>query len=211
MLRRHSLMLLLAMLALFPRAAAAQYTDEAPRVSAGAGLGIAVPYHGDFDFTPWAWDADVRIRMSRRVMLEVAVGEWRHEQTDVYAEIPYGVGQGRIGQLETSTSRQMQMAQVNVLARLGSARIAAVLGGGAGILNHERQTRSLSTGCTGGAVCGDFRSEFSRGMGTGQGVGGIEARIAGGLYAQANGRFIVPFDDPGGMELRLTVGGRWGF
>ena len=46
-----------------------------PRVAIGAGAGMAVPFHGDFDFTPWAWDADIRSAMSRRVLLEVTVGD----------------------------------------------------------------------------------------------------------------------------------------
>jgi hypothetical protein len=211
MLRRHSLTLLLSLFALFPRAAGAQPTGEAPRISIGGGAGLAFLYHGDFDFTPWAWDADLRIRMSRRVMLEVAAGEWRHEETNVYQDLPYGTGPGRIGQLEQTIRRQMQMAQANLLFRGGTTRVAAVVGGGVGILNHKRQTRSLSTGCSSGAVCGDFGSEFSRGIGTGQAVGGIEARIAGGLFGHGTARFIVPFEDPGGMELRLTAGVRWGF
>jgi hypothetical protein len=201
---------LLVAFALLPATAGAQST-ESPRVSIGAGAGVAFPYHGDYNFTPWAWDADLRIRMSRRVMLEVAAGEWRHDETNVYEDLPYGVGPGRIGRLEQTSSRQMQMAQANVLFRGGGARVAALAGGGVGVLNNKRQTRSLSTGCSPGPVCGDFRSEFSRAMGTAQGVGGIEVRISGGLYAHGNARFIVPLEDAGSMELRLTAGLRWGF
>jgi hypothetical protein len=50
---------------------------SAPRVSIGAGAGIAVPCHGDFNFMPWAWDGDVRLAMSPHVRLEGTVGELR--------------------------------------------------------------------------------------------------------------------------------------
>lgn len=56
----HARWVVLGPLVLLPGAAAAQATDSPPRVAIGAGAGVAFPLHGDFDFTPWAWDADVR-------------------------------------------------------------------------------------------------------------------------------------------------------
>ena len=65
---------LLGTFALLPAAAAAQVTDSVPRIAIGFGAALAVPLHGDFDFTPSAWDADLRVALSRCVLFEAAVG-----------------------------------------------------------------------------------------------------------------------------------------
>ena len=52
--------IVLGLLALLPGKATAQTHNSPPRLSIAGGAGVAVPFHGDFDFIPWAWEADVR-------------------------------------------------------------------------------------------------------------------------------------------------------
>ena len=96
--------LLLGALVLVPRMSAAQ-SSSTPAVSVAAGAGVAFPFHGDFDFTPWAWDADVRVAMAPHALFEVALGEWR--QTDTFARhnIPVVPGGSVIGRVEEKTTR----------------------------------------------------------------------------------------------------------
>ena len=204
---------LLGVLALLPRIAAAQapVLMSPPRVSLGAGAGLAIPFHGDFDFTPWAWDADVRVAMARHALFEVAVGEWRHTETFARQNIPVTPGGGVIGRLEEKTTRVQRTLQANLLftGALGRVRVSA--GGGVGLLQHHRLTRRGSADCSSAVPCGSFESTFSNVSGSAQGAGGAEVRLTGGLALYGQVRFVVPFTDPGGSDLRATAGFRWGF
>ena len=197
-------------LVLVPRIAAAQ-EDSTPRVSVGAGAGVAFPFHGDFDFTPWAWDADVRIAMSPHVLFEVAVGEWRHTDSLVRQNIPVTPGGGTIGRLEQSTTRAQRSLEANVLFTGARGRVRTNVGGGIGLLQHHRDTSHVTADCSPGTSCGSFESAFSNVSGSAQAVGGAEVRLAGGLALYGQVRFVVPFADPGGSDLRATTGLRWSF
>ena len=202
---------LLAMLILLPDLAAAQPAAP-PRVSAGAGAGAAFPFHGDFDFTPWAWEADVRVAVARHVILELAVGEWRHSETRVSRNIhvtmpPSGV----IGRLEQTTVRVQRIWQANLLFSGAVGRVRVTGGGGVGALQHERSTEQVLSDCSLERLCNAFQSDVSNGSGSAQAVGGAEVRLAGGLAAYGQVRFTVPMTDPGSSDLRVTSGLRWGF
>jgi hypothetical protein len=203
--------MLLGAFALLPAAATAQVRDSAPRVSIGGGVGFALPFHGDFDFTPWAWDADVRVAMSRRVMLEAAVGEWRHVEKTGAENIQVPMPIGVIGHLEQATTRTQRTLQANVLATRTAGRLRVFAGGGVGLLRHVRRTRTVAERCSGEAACGTFESTVSSAAGTAQAVGGAEIRVAGGLNLYGQMRFVVPMTDLGGSELRVTSGLRWSF
>jgi hypothetical protein len=196
--------------------AAAQTADDAaPRISIGAGAGIAFPFHGDFDFTPWAWDADVRIGLSRRLMLEAAVGEWRHTVTRVENDVPALGASGPIGtfgRLEQSTRRVQRAMHVNMLARASAGRVRVFGGGGVGLLQHDRRFRQTIEGCSAGVanLCGSTENTFHNISGSVQGVGGADVVITGPFSAYGLARFTVPMTDPGGAELRLIGGIRWG-
>ena len=49
-------------------------------VSVGAAAGIATPFHGDFDFTAGAWQADVRFDTSRHFGFALFLEDWRHTE-----------------------------------------------------------------------------------------------------------------------------------
>ena len=192
-------------------AAAAQSQDPLPRVSVGAGAGVAFPLHGDFDFTPWAWDADVRLAISRHVLVEVAVGEWRHSESTVLENIPVTPPPGMIGRLEGSTTRVQRSSQLNVLFRGAAGRVRITGGGGAGLLQHRRRTRQDVSGCSPGVSCQSFESTFSNTSFAAQLVGGAEVVLGGGLAVYGQTRVVVPASDPGGSDVRVTAGVRWGF
>jgi hypothetical protein len=200
---------MLSLLILTPCAASAQ--PDQPRVSVGAGAGLAIPFHGDFDFTPWAWDADLRVAVSPHLLIEAAVGEWRHSESRVSEAIRVATPPGTIGRLEQTTGRVQRIYQANALFTAGAGRIRATAGGGVGLLQHDRQTRTTTSGCSPGVTCGSFESAFSSATGSVQAVGGVEVRIAGGIALYGQTRFVVPMTDPGGSDLRVTAGARVGF
>jgi hypothetical protein len=196
---------------LVPAASAAQIAHPAPRVAIGAGAGLAVPFHGDYDFTPWAWDADVRLALSGRGSLEVAVGEWRHSDTRVARNIQLTPPPGTIDRLEQSTARTQRMLQANLLFAGSAGRVRVSAGGGVGVLQHDRRTRTVTSGCSPGVSCGSSDSKFSNAGGTAQAVGGLEVAVARGLAVHGQARFIVNVRDVGSSEVRVTAGARWGF
>jgi hypothetical protein len=84
-------------------------------------------------------------------------------------------------------------------------------GGGVGLLQHLRRTQTVTTDCTPGVTCGSFESTFSNASGSAQAVGGAELRLTRPLALYGDVRFVVPFTDPAGSDLRVTSGLRWGF
>jgi hypothetical protein len=201
--------ILLSLLVLFPGNATAQTRVSPPRVSIGAGAGVALPFHGDFDFTPWAWEADVRVRLSRRMLFEAAVGDWRHSETRVVANIPVTTPPGVIGRLEQTTARTQRTFEANALFTGGSGRVRVNAGGGVGLLQHSRRTRQITGQCSPGVSCGSSESTFSNAVGAAQAVGGAEARLSDGFNVYGQVRFVVPMTDPGGSDFRVTAGVRW--
>lgn len=202
---------LLAWLTLLPGLAAAQPATP-PRVSVGAGAGAALPFHGDLDFMPWAWETDVRVAVSQHVVFELAVGEWRHSEARIARHIhvtmpPSGV----VGRVEQTTRRVQRIWQANVLFSGAIGRLRVTGGGGVGALQHGGSTGQALSDCSPGVSCGSFQSEFSNGSGSAQAVGGAEAPLAGELAVYAQVRFTIPMADPGSSDLRVTSGLRWGF
>ena len=203
--------LLLAAFVLTPGLSSAQPPAPAPRVTVGGGLGVAVPFHADFDFTPWAWEADVRVALSSRVVVEAVVGEWRRSDTTRARDIAVSMPPGRIGRLEQTTTRVQRLVGGNVLFSTGSRRVRLLAGGGLGLVQHARRTRQTTGDCSPGVSCGSFESSFSNASAAAQGVGGADVRLSARLAVYGQARFVVPMTDPGGSDLRVTTGLRWGF
>lgn len=202
---------LLAALVLTPGLASAQPSAPAPRVSIGGGLGFAVPFHGDLDFTPWAWEADVRLALSRRVVFEAVVGEWRHSDTMRARDIAVSMPPGRIGRFDQTTTRVQRLVGANVLFSSGPRRVRFLAGGGLGLVQHERRTRQTTGDCSPGVSCGSFESSFSNTSAAAQGVAGADVRLSARFAAYGQARLVVPTTDPGGSDLRVTTGLRVGF
>ena len=66
----------------FLAAAQAQGT-EPERLSLGVAAGVANLWHGDFDFTPVSWQADVRFRTGRFFASDVFFEQWRRRDEEV--------------------------------------------------------------------------------------------------------------------------------
>lgn len=203
--------LLLAAFVLTPGLSWAQPSAPTPRVSIGGGLGFAVPFHSDFDFTPWAWEADVRVALSSRVLVEAVVGEWRLSETDRARDIVVSMPPGRIGRLDQTTTRVQRMVGANVLFTSGPGRVRLVAGGGMGLVQYDRRTRQTTGDCSPGVSCGSFETSFSNASATAQGVGGAQVRLSARFAVYGQARLVVPMKDPGGSDLRVTTGLRWGF
>ncbi len=116
-----------------------------------------------------------------------------------------------IGRFEQTTTRVQRSIQANILVTGARGRIRVSAGGGGGLLVHERRTRQVSEDCSPTVPCGPFESTFSNASGAAQGVGGVEVELARRLALFGRVRFVVPFSDPGGADLRVTTGLRWAF
>jgi hypothetical protein len=205
----------LGLLVALPTETRAQPADP-PRISVGAGAGVAFPFHADFGFTAWAWDADLRIALSRRLLIEAAVGEWRRAETRIEhnwtVQTVTGAA-GTVGRLEESTRHVQRSWQGNVLVTGALDRVRLVIGGGAGVLQYSRRFQMTVEDCSAGVVdlCGSTASTFSNLSPSLQGVGGADVGVTGALSAYGQLRIVIPVNDPGGSDLRITAGVRWAF
>jgi len=200
----------LVLTAAMPAVSTAQSAVPATRMSVGAGVGVAVPFHGDFNFTPVTWDADVRLPMSERLLVELAVGDWRRSDAEVRTNLPTTSPPGVIGRLEQATSNVQRTWQVNALLAASLGRVRMTGGGGVGLLQYERRTETTTEDCSAGVSCGTFVSTFSNVSVAVQAVGGAEVHVSRAVAIYGQARFVVPTSDPGGSDLRFTVGARWG-
>ncbi|HEX5216624.1 MAG TPA: hypothetical protein VFV98_14280 [Vicinamibacterales bacterium] len=207
--RNHATLVLIGLLLALPTAAAAQSSPAPPRVSFGAGIGVAVPAYEDMNATPPAWEADVRLALTKHLLFEGVIGEWRHSETHVSHNLP--ASGGVIGRLEETTTRRERTMQANLLATGTQGRVRFSGGGGIGFLQYHRQFRQELTECSPQVSCGAHESPFSSSSTTVQGVGGIDVRLVGGLAAYGQVRLTIPVPDPSGGGVRFMTGVRWGF
>lgn len=199
---------------LMPWAAAAQDNGLPPRVSVGGSAGIALPFHGDFDFTPWAWDADVRFALSPHALFEVAVGDWRHSERTTRENLPVQGPSGPIGSIaryEETTTRVQRSVQANLLFTGAAGRVRVNGGGGGGLMTHERSTRSVTEGCSPQVSCGESHFAFSSISAAFQAVGGTDLQLSRQVALYGQVRLLVPMRDAGSSDVRLTTGVRVGF
>ena len=208
-IRNHGSLALIGFLLALPTAAAAQSSTPPPRVSFGAGIGVAVPAYEDMNATPPAWEADVRLAVARHLLVEVVIGEWRHSETSVRYNLP--VSGGVIGRLEETTTRRERTMQANLLATGTQGRVRFSGGGGVGFLQYHKQFGQALTECSPQVRCGAYESPFSSSSMTVQGVGGVDVRLVGGLAVYGQVRLTIPLPEIGGGGVRFMTGVRWGF
>ena len=208
-IRNYGSLVLIGFLLALPTAAAAQSSNPPPRVSFGAGVGVAVPAYEDLEATPSAWEADVRLALAKHLLVEVAVGEWRHSKSSVSHNLP--VMGGVIGRLEQTSTRRERTVQANLLATGGAGRVRYTGGGGVGFLEYHKLFRQEATECSPQVTCFVNESPFSSTSATVQAVGGVDVRIVGGLGAYGQVRLTIPLPDPSGGGVRFMAGVRWGF
>ena len=198
-----------------PVAVAAQQPGDPARVSIGAAAGAAFPLHGDFDFNAWAWDTDARIALSRHTLFELSAGDWRHDANTVRLDVPAQGPSGLIGtfgRVEQSTEHVQRAVHASMLATGAFGRVRLFGGGGVGLLEYNRRHRTTIADCSPSVIdtCGTVETTHTRLSGSIQGSGGADIALTAAFSAYAQARFTIPTTDPGGAELRLVGGIRWG-
>lgn len=183
-----------------PSVAGAQ--DAHPRLTLAAGGGVAVPFHGDFDFNAKAWEASVRGAIAPHVTIEGFFEEWQHENGSVLIDQaiqgPAGF-LGRVSRVEQSTRYRMRTAGVNALATGGSGRVSFFGGGGIGLLEYDRRYSSTASGCDAGTaqICRSSGNTFASESFTVQGVAEMDVAVAPRVQVFGRYMFVVPTSDPG--------------
>jgi hypothetical protein len=187
------------LIALAMPAAAGQ--PEAPRVTVSGGAGVAMPFHGDFDFTAAAWQAAVRVTVNPHMLIEGFYGEWRHSTERVLPDQRVTGPGGLIGSIDRVTVHTKHVRPevgFNVLLAATAGRVMFSAGGGAGLLVYRRQFTQTYEGCqvTTGS-CTDVSTRFTSGSFSVQGVAGLDVAIVPRLRAFGEYRIGVPVEDVG--------------
>ena len=198
-------------LALVPSISSAQ--DPPPRLTVAANVGVANPFHGDFDFNAPAWEVSMRGALGTHAAAEFFVEEWQHRQTTVSLDQlitgPSGP-LGRIARFEQRTTYRMRSAGVNVLATGGSGRVSFFGGGGVGLLAYARRFTSSATGCDAGTglICQPSGNTFTSESFTVQGVGEMDVTVVPRIQWFGRAAMVVPVSDPGFGHATLSGGVR---
>lgn len=194
-----------------PARATAQEPDQ--KVSAGVAAGLAIPFHGDFNFTATAWQADVRISTARHFALGFFIEEWRHTDEDVL------IGQsitgpsgplGRADRIETQTEHRTRAVGANLLARGTTGRVTFTGGGGISYLLYRREFSQRMSGCEPASLCTDFSQEFDNSSLAGQVQAGVDVAVAAHVALMGQFRLVVPINDPAGGHNSFVAGIRFG-
>ena len=191
--------------------AAAQEADR--RVSAGIAAGFAMPFHGDFDFTATAWQADVRINTARHFALDLFVEEWHHSDEDalIGQTISGPTGPlGRADRVETATEHRTRAFGANLLARGSNGIVTVTGGGGVSYLFYQREFSQRLSGCNPSSLCTDFSQEFDNSSLAGQLHAGIDVAVAPHVAVMGQFRVFIPTNDPAGGHTSLVAGVRVG-
>jgi hypothetical protein len=203
----------IALIVLVVNAASAAAQDVDQKVNAGVAAGLALPFHGDFDFTATAWQADVRINTARHFALDLFVEEWRH--TDVNALIGQTITGpsgplGRADRVETQTDHRTRAIGANLLARGGPGIVTFIGGGGVSYLFYRREFSQRMSGCDPLSLCTDFSQEFDNSSLAGQVHAGIDVAVAPHVAVVGQFRLFVPMNDPAGGHSSFLAGVRFG-
>ena len=188
--------------------AAAQAPDDR-RVSLGAAAGIATPFHGDFDFTATAWQADVRVATARHFGFSVFFEDWRHRNEQQIAnQVISGPGGvlGRADLVTIRTEHQTRALGWSLLVRGSAGRLTVNGGGGVSYLRYSRDFSQTLTGCEPASICRDATSSFENNRFAGQVQASIDVALASHVALMAQYRLFVPVQDPGSGHA-TAVGG----
>ena len=193
--------------------AAAQDPDRR-HVSVGAAAGIAAPYHGDFEFTATAWQADLRVDTKRHFGFGVFFEEWRHSDervlTDQAITGPDGP-LGRVDRIVITTDHRTRVLGWNLLARGTAARVTFSGGGGVSYLLYSRDFQQTLSGCDPALLCRDTSNEFDNSSFAAQVHAGIDVEVAPHVAVMGQFRALFPMQDPGGGHNTIVGGVRVGF
>ena len=131
-----------------PVAAQSASTDP-PRMTLGAALGVATPWHGDRDYLAGGWLGTVDFGVSPRLAFEVGAGGWHHGDTTVTEDVtlhgPEGV-LGHIDRLTRRTTERVTGVGASWVVRAGR-RVVFRAGGGPGLYVYRRVVERTTEGC----------------------------------------------------------------
>jgi hypothetical protein len=196
------------MIAATPASVAAQEPD-ARHVSLGVAAGVAIPLHGDFDFTAAAWQLDVRFNIARHLASTVFFEQWQHTDEDVLTNQP-GTGptvsSGHIDLVTVRTVNRTRAAGWSVLAKGASGRVTFSGGGGVSYLLYSRDFSETFSGCTSANLCSDFSDEFDNSAFAAQVQAGVDVALARHIAVMGHFRLLVPVEDPGSGHHTILGG-----
>ena len=185
--------------------------DPDARVSLGAAAGLATPFHGDFDFTASAWQADIRLNASRYIGFTVFLEEWRHRDEDVLTDQtisgPSGP-LGRAGRVTTRTDHRTRALGWSLLGRGNAGRVTFTGGGGISYLVYSRDFTQTSTGCEPASLCSQFSRQLDNSSFAAQLQAGVDVAVAPHVALMGQFRLLVPVEDPGGGHNTFVGGVR---
>jgi hypothetical protein len=194
--------------------AAAQ--SEPPSLSIAAGAGIAVPFHSDFSFDAFAWQASIRGRATRHFLIEGMLDQWRHTTTSRRTNVPLLGPSGPIGhidELTTETLDTMTAVGVNLLGTGTVGRVRISGGGGPGFLfYYDRHTTTL-VGCSAPSpsICEGRTNSDGFLVFAAHGVADVDVALTRHVSAVGRVLMAVPVEDPGYGHLNATAGLRVSF
>jgi hypothetical protein len=184
------------------------------RVTFGAAAGIALPFHGDLDFTAPAWQGDVRIDTSRHFGFGLFFEEWRHAGEEIYPNQTITGPSGVLGHVDRVTARTVHRTYTvgwNFLGRGSAGRLTVTGGGGAGFFLHSRDYTQTMTGCEPASLCRDYSQTFSNGSFSAQAQAGADVAISRRVAVMGQFRLVMPVEDAGSGHNTLVAGIRFGF
>ena len=190
---------------------AAAQDPDARHVSIGGAAGVAMPFHGDFDFNAVSWQADVRVDTMRYFGFSVFFEEWRHDDEEVLTDRTIQGPNGVLGRVDRVTIRTEHRTRVGGFSFLGhgtAGRVTFNGGGGISLLTYSRDFSQTMTGCVPATLCGDSSHEFGSNSFAAQFQGGVDVAIVRHVAAMAQFRAVVPIEDAGGGHSTVMGGVR---
>jgi len=190
-----TLMIGLAMTIACTTPAAAQITRE-PRLAVAFGVGRVDPVPIDLPYTARTWSAAIQITAAKHLIIEGAVGGWRHTATDDFEQF------GRVGSPElvllyrakSELHDSKTLVSVSAIAAATIGRLRLRSGAGVGRAVFATDYSETITECAVAQACRSgppYRSSI--GLFSMQGVLGLDVAVAHQLRASLTYRLSQPF------------------
>jgi len=194
--------------------AAAAQPATSDRLTVAFGVGVADPFHADFEFTAFTWAAAVRKGVFRHLAIEGRVTDWTHTSNVLLLNQPLSGPTGilgSVGRITARTRRDSWSMGVNALATGTTGRLTLSAGGGGGVMLVHRRFTQTGEECTAAVLqaCETFVSTFGSASMLVQGVGGADLTLTRRLRAFGEFRLAFPLSDPGSGDASLVAGMRF--
>lgn len=206
--------LLIGMVAAVTHPAAAQ--SQPPGLSIAAGAGIALPFHSDFSFDAFAWQASMRVRAADHLLIEGMLDQWRHTTTSRRRDIQIFNPSGVIGHIDEVTAESLDTMTVVGMSLLGTGSIGRVrisAGGGPGYMVEYERNRTTLSGCSAIVpyVCEGRTKMDSFLVFSIQALADVDVALTRNVSAVGRFMTAVPFRDPAYGHVNATAGLRLSF